>query len=172
MLYLDWISDPEHIHYLQTGDEGVTHTVTADGAIAIQPATGDAIMNSGMNIDYTITCNGLKLISEELTNKSRALNYPGIDAADVLSAHTIANTDLRIGKNVNVGAIEAEEGVGDTLSSKRDIVYDNAVVASVADFDSVWESGLSDYLAAGGQAIIDERTAKWEQFFGSSDMLP
>lgn len=172
MLYLDWISDPEHIHYLQTGDEGVTHTVTADGAIAIQPATGDAIMNSGMNIDYTITCNGLKLISEELTNKSRALNYPGIDAADVLSAHTIANTDLRIGKNVNVGAIEAEEGVGDTLSSKRDIVYDNAVVASVADFDSVWENGLSDYLAAGGQAIIDERAAKWEQFFGSSDMLP
>ena len=46
-LYLDWISDPEHIHYLQTGDEGVTHTVTADGAIATQPATGDAIMNSG-----------------------------------------------------------------------------------------------------------------------------
>ena len=172
MLYLDWISDPEHINYLQTGDEGVTHTVTEDGAIAIQPATGDAIMNSGMNIDYTITCNGLKLITEELTNKSRALNYPGIAAEDVLNAHTLANTDLRIGKNVNVGAIAAEEGVGDTLSSKRDIVYDNAVVASEADFDKVWDAGIADYLAAGGQAIIDERTQKWEEFFGSSDMLP
>ena len=172
MLYLDWISDPEHIHYLQVGDEGVTHTVTEDGAIAIQAATGDAIMNSGMNIDYTITCNGLKLISEDLTNKSRALNYPGIPADEVLTAHKIANTDLRIGKNVNVGAIEAEEGIGDTLSSKRDVVYDKAVVAAEADFDKVWDELIEDYLSAGGQDIIDERTEKWSQYFGSSDMLP
>ncbi|MBR4731615.1 MAG: extracellular solute-binding protein [Lachnospiraceae bacterium] len=172
LLYLDWISDPEHIQYLQIGEEGVTHTVTSDGAIAIQPATGNAIMNSGMNIDYTITVNGLKLTSEELTNKSRALNYPGIPAEDVMNSHKIANTDLRVGKNVNVGAIEAEEGVGDTLSQKRDIAYDKAVVASVDDFDKVWDEELKNYLSAGGQAIIDERTKKWEEFFGSSDMLP
>ncbi len=172
LLYLDWISAPEHIQYLQIGEEGVTHTVTSDGAIAIQPATGNAIMNSGMNIDYTITVNGLKLTSEELTNKSRALNYPGIPAEDVMNSHKIANTDLRVGKNVNVGAIEAEEGVGDTLSQKRDIAYDKAVVASTADFDKVWDEELKNYLSAGGQAIIDERTKKWEEFFGSSDMLP
>ena len=172
MLYLDWISDPEHIQYLQIGEEGVTHVKTADGAIQTQAATGNAIMNSGMNIDYTITVNGLKLTSEELTNKSRALNYPGIPAEDVIRAHTMANTDLRVGKNVNVGVISAEEGVGDTLSSKRDIAYDKAVVASTADFDKVWDEELKNYLSAGGQAIIDERTEKWTEFFGSSDMLP
>ena len=59
MLYLDWISNPEHIQYLQIGDEGVTHNVLEGGAIQTIAATGDAIMNSGMNIDYTITCNGL-----------------------------------------------------------------------------------------------------------------
>ncbi|MCR5499389.1 MAG: extracellular solute-binding protein [Acetatifactor sp.] len=171
LLYLDWISAPEHIQYLQIGDEGVTHDVTADGAIQVKAATGNAIMNSGMNIDYTITVNGLKLTSEELTNKSRALNYPGIPAEDVVNSHKIANTDLRVGKNVNVGAIEAEEGIGDTLSQKRDIAYDKAVVASTADFDKVWDEELKNYLSAGGQAIIDERTEKWEEFFGSSDML-
>ena len=129
-------------------------------------------MNSGMNIDYTITCNGLKLTSEDLTNKSRALNYPGIPAEDVLNSHKLANTDLKVGKNVNVGAIEAEEGIGDTLSSKRDIVYDKAVVAKPEDFDSVWDAGIKDYLDAGGQDIIDERAQKWAEFFGSSDMLP
>ena len=172
LLYLDWISDPEHIQYLQIGEEGVTHTVTEDGAIAIQAATGDAIMNSGMNIDYTITCNGLKLMTEELTNKSRALNYVGIPAEEVLNAHNLANTDLKVGKNVNVGAIEAEEGVGDTLSSKRDIAYDKAVVAKPDDFDKVWDENLADYLNAGGQDIMDERAEKWEEFFGSADMLP
>jgi len=127
--------------------------------------------NSGMNIDYTITCNGLKLTTEELTNKSRALNYPGIPADEVVKAHKIANTDLRVGKNVNVGAIEAEEGIGDTLSSKRDIVFDKAVVAKPADFDKVWDEGIEDYLNAGGQDIMDERAEKWVEFFGASDML-
>ena len=75
-------------------------------------------------------------------------------------------------KNVNVGEIAAEAGVGDTLSAKRDQVYDNAVVASEADFDSVWDSYLADYLSSGGQAIIDERTEKWAEYFGDADMLP
>lgn len=172
LLYLDWISDPEHIQYLQIGDEGVTHTVEPNGAIATQAATGDAIMNSGQNIDYTLTVNGLKLVDEEITNLSRALNYPGIDPEDVTTAHEIANTDLRVGKNVNVGAIEAEEGVGDTLSAKRDMVYDNAVVAAEADFDKVWDDGIADYLSSGGQAIIDEREEKWVATFGDVDMLP
>lgn len=172
MLYLDWISDPEHIQYLQIGDEGVTHTVTEDGAIAIQAAAAPAIQNSGQNLDMTITINGLKLISDELTQKSKALNYAGIPAEDVIRANEIANTDLRVGKNVNVGMISAEEGVGDTLSSKRDICYDKAVSASVEEFDAVWDECLEDYLAAGGQDIIDERLEKWEEFFGDADMLP
>ncbi len=172
MLYLDWISDPAHIEYLQIGDKDVTHTVEANGAIATQAATGDAIMNSGMNIDYTITCNGLKLADENITNLSRALTYPGVDPEDVVNAHTLANTNLRVGKNVNVGAIAAEEGIGDTLGSKRDIVYDNAVVAKEADFDKVWDDGISDYLSSGGQAIMDEREQKWNAAFGDATQLP
>lgn len=172
MLYLDWISDPAHIEYLQIGDEGVTHNVLADGAVETIAATGDAIQNSGMNIDYTITCNGLKLADAEKTVKSRSHNYASIDPAIVEEADRVANTDMRVGKNVNVGTIESEEGMGPVLSEKRDIVYDNAVIASEADFDKVWDQGIQDYLNAGGQAIMDERKAKWEATFGDSDMLP
>ena len=172
MLYLDWISDPEHIEYLQIGDEGVTHNVLEDGAVETVAATGEAIQNSGMNIDYTITCNGLKLADEEKTVKSRSHNYAGIDASIVEVADRIANTDMRVGKNVNVGAIATEEGMGPVLSEKRDIVYDNAVIAPVADFDKVWDQGVQDYLNAGGQAIMDEREEKWVATYGDVDMLP
>ncbi|MBS7338797.1 MAG: extracellular solute-binding protein [Lachnospiraceae bacterium] len=172
MLYLDWISAPEHIKYLQIGDEGVTHNVLEGGAIQTVAATGDAIMNSGMNIDYTITCNGLNLGDAKLTSLSKAYTYAANEPALVQQADKIAGTDLRVGKNVNVGAIEAEAGVGDTLSAKRDQTYDNAVVASPDQFDAVWDEYISDYLSAGGQDIIDERAEKWEKFFGSSDMLP
>ena len=172
LLYLDWISDPEHIEYLQIGDEGVTHNVLESGAIQTMAATGDAIMNSGMNIDYTITCNGLKLADPEKTQLSKAYNYAEIDPEIVAQADTYAQTDLHFIKNVNVGAIEAEAGIGDTLSSKRDQIFDQAVVAAPDQFDAVWDEFMEDYLSSGGQDIIDERTEKWEEFFGDAEMLP
>lgn len=172
MLYLDWISAPEHIEYLQIGDEGVTHDTLDDGTIVTKASTGDTIQNSGFNIDLTITCNGLNLVDPEITAKSIAYSYSNVDPADVQRADAIAKTDNRPGKNVNVGAIAAEEGMGDALSSKRDIVYDTTVTASADEFDTVWDSGIQEYLGAGGQAIMDERAAKWEAAFGSSDMLP
>lgn len=104
--------------------------------------------------------------------KSRSHNYAGIDASIVEAADRIANTDMRVGKNVNVGAIATEEGMGPVLSEKRDIVYDNAVIAPVADFDKVWDQGVQDYLNAGGQAIMDEREEKWVATYGDVDMLP
>ena len=167
MLYLNFISDPETIQFLQIGEEGVTHNVLDDGAIEIIAATGDAIQNSGMNIDYTITCNGLHLLTDELTNKSLAHTYAGIDPEDVLRANEIAKTDTRVGINVQAGDIEAEGGVGDTLSSKRDQVYDLAVKAAEGEFDAVWDEGIADYLSSGGQDIIDERTAAWDAVYSS-----
>ena len=172
LLYLDFISEPETIQYLQIGEEGVTHTVTDSGAISIQAATGDAIQNSGMNIDYTITCNGLHLMSDELTVKSLAYTYAGIEPELVEQADAIAKTDSRIGVNVQTGNIEAEAGIGDVLSSKRDQIYDLAVSAPVDKFDETWDNGISDYLASGGQAIMDERAAAWEATYGDTDMLP
>ncbi len=172
MLYLDWISDPAHIEYLQIGDEGVTHNVLEDGAVEIIAAQGDAIQNSGMNIDYTITCNGLRLSDEAKTTASTAHSYANVDPEVVANANTVAQTGLKVGKNVNVGAIAAEEGMGAVLSEKRDIVYDTALSASVDKFDEVWDQAIKDYLGAGGQAIIDERTEKWEATFGDADMLP
>ena len=170
MLYLDFISDPETIQFLQVGEEGVTHNVLEDGAFEIIAATGDAVQNSGMNIDYTITCNGLHLLTDELTSKSLAHTYAGIDPEDVMRANEIAKTDTRIGINVQVGDIDAEGGVGDTLSSKRDQVYDLAVKAPAGEFDAVWDEGIEDYLSSGGQDIIDERTAAWDAVYSSENI--
>ncbi len=172
LLYLDFISSPETIQYLQIGDEGVTHTVADNGAIQIQAATGDAIQNSGMNIDYTITCNGLHLVDPEITELSLAYSYAGVDPDLILKANEIAKTDTRELGNVQVGAIESEAGFGEALSSKRDQVYDKALSASTADFDKVWDEGMQDYLASGGQTIIDERLAAWEKTYGDAENLP
>ena len=171
MLYLDWISDPEHIQYLQLGDEGVTHNKLDDGSYEVIAAEGEAIMNSGMNIDYTITCNGLHLMDDETTLKSTAHNYPGIEPADVEKADKIANTDIRREKNINVGQVTSEDGMGTALSEKRDAVYDQSVIVAPEKFDETWDYYMEDYLTSGGQAIIDERAQLWSDTYGSATNL-
>ena len=172
LLYLDWISTPEHIQYLQIGDEGVTHTKLAGGGVAIQAAQAPAIQNSGQNIDLTITCNGLNLVSADETAKSAAYNYAEVDPAYVQKAIEVAMEGAELPKNVNVGAIASEEGIGTALDEKRDIAFDTSVVASVADFDKVWDDAMEDYLSTGGQDIMDEREEKWNANFGDATMLP
>ena len=171
LLYLDWISDPEHIQYLQIGDEGVTHEVLPDGAFTFMPATGDAIMNSGQNIDMTITCNGLHLSTEELTIASLANNYPPCDPEDVARANEVANNGKRPTKNAKITSIEAETGMGEALNGKRDIIYDTCMSCAPADFDAKWDELMADYLSSGGQDIIDERTEKWEAQYGDKVTL-
>ena len=170
LLYLDWLSDPEHLEYLQIGDEGVTHNTLDDGAIEIIAATGDAIQNSGQNIDLTIICNGLSLMDPDLTVKSAAHNYANVDVADVEQAIKYAETNMKKAINVKVDTIESENGMGEALAAKRDIALDNSVVCTVEDFDSVWDSYMEDYLASGGQAIIDERTEKWDAAYSTENI--
>lgn len=172
LLYLDWISDPEHIKYLQIGDEGVTHEVFEDGAIGIIPATGDAIMNSGQNIDYTITCNGLNMFDDELTAKSAAHNYAAVAPELIITASEMAMHDALIPKAVQVGEISSESGMGSILGDKVKVMLSNCVMASEADFDKTWDDAYTDWLNSGAQAIIDERLQKWEETYGDAEMLP
>ncbi|MFB9276372.1 hypothetical protein [Cohnella cellulosilytica] len=171
LLYINWISKLENRVFLQFGEEGVTHEKLPDGSLKTIAATGEKIMNSPANIDYTITSNGIDLGNPDLTVKSMANAYAGVDARFIEVANQITTHDGRVGKNANVGEIKAEEGQGQALKDKRDAFLDKAVVASVDQFDSVYDSGMKDYLTTGGQAIIDERAAAWEKYFGTETML-
>lgn len=171
LLYVNWISKLENRVFLQFGEEGVTHETLADGSKKTIAAEGDKIMNSPANIDYTITSNGLDLGDPDLTVKSIANGYAGIDSKYIEIASKITTNAGREGKNVNVGEIKAENGQGQALKEKRDTILNKAVVAPVDKFDEVYDSGMKDYLSSGGQAIIDERIAAWEKYFGTETML-
>ena len=75
LLYLNFISSEETIKFLQTGKEGVTYKMTDNGAYEMLNATGEWIMNSGMNIDHTITVNGLYLGCLLYTSRLAALHH-------------------------------------------------------------------------------------------------
>ncbi len=169
LLYLDFISSPETILYLQTGVEGINHVRNEDGAYVMQTIpTGtensDYIISSPSNIDFTITNNGLNL--GEYTQVSFAYTYPGIDPQLMIDAYNIAMNEGRVPAHFSLPAIEAESGVGTSLSEKRNTFLNKAIVAPVDQFDAVWDAGVADYMSSGGQAIMDERAEKLAQYYG------
>jgi len=164
LLYINFISSEETIKYLQTGLEGTNYEMAEGGAYKILPATGEWVKNSGNNIDYTMTCNGLYL--GEATGATTALSYPGIPADIVILANEYGKNNGRYPLHYNVGTIETETEVGSSLSTKRDELLTKAVTAPVDQFDSVYDSYMNDYLATGGQDIIDERIEKLAEVYG------
>lgn len=165
LLYLNWLSRLENRRYLQIGEPGINHNVLPDGAVQIIPASGDWIQNSGQNIDYTIIINGLDLGDQELNARSIALQYPGIDPQYPAEAYAIQRNDARIVRNFNVGEITSQSGMDNVLRDKRDNFLVQSIVAPVNQFDAVYDAGYADYLRSGGQAIIDERRTKYNQFY-------
>jgi putative aldouronate transport system substrate-binding protein len=165
LLYLDWLSKFENRNFLQIGEPGVTHEPQADGSVKTIAAKGDKIMNSAMNIDYTIVINGLDMGDAAKTAKSLAMGYAGIEKRYIERSYAIQRNQSRVTANFNVGAVASEEGMGPVEQEKRDNLLTQAVVAKTSDFDSVWDKGLKSILDSGVQAIIDERTAKYAQFY-------
>ena len=168
LLYLDFISDPETIKFLQVGQEGIVHEITETGAYKLLSMSDENkavwIQNSLNNIDHTITVNGQYL--GDATAESLALGYAGVDPKYVTLAYETAMNEGRVVAKFSVGAIEAENEVGSSLESYRDTWIDQAVVAPVEEFDSVYDAGLQEYLDMGGQSIIDERAAKLKDVYG------
>jgi putative aldouronate transport system substrate-binding protein len=173
LLYVEFISSPEVIQYLQIGEEGINHKVHDNGAIEIIPVDDAHVRYNqlgGNNIDLTITCNGLRLSTADLTHLSMALSYAGSDPKDVANAMAVAEKDAVAPIHVNVGEITAESE-GSDLTGKRNAGFTQSVICPTSDFDKTWDDAMKAYMQSGGKAIQDEREAAWKENFGNKTNL-
>jgi len=161
MRYLNWLAKYENYHFIQTGPEGIVHTLI-DGVPKINPAPGDGWMqNSALNIDYTPIMNGLSLRTEEESLRALAAAYPWPPEM-VMTAHSIAMKNARPGPVIIPSTPLVVAGPLDqTLKDKSDAFIIQAITASKANFNSVWDAGVADWLASGAKAIRDERLEKY-----------
>jgi putative aldouronate transport system substrate-binding protein len=159
MRYLNWLSRFENCNFLQVGPEGIVHTVV-NGIPQLKAAAGGWIQNSGFNLDYTIPQNGLNLGDPAKNMKALTGGYRPEFVELVERAYALAMKD---GKPYPVVPVTLTAGVeyAATLSGKENALKVNAITCPPDQFDKVWDQGIKEWLAAGGQAVIDERRAKY-----------
>jgi len=110
----------------------------------------------------TIPMNGVDLQDAEKNARFTALGYGDTPAEKIVNAYTLATTNGRVWVPV-YQAVTAKDGVyGTALVEKTNPLISQAIVARPADFDRVWDAGIADYLASGGQEIMDERASLWK----------
>jgi putative aldouronate transport system substrate-binding protein len=161
MRYLNWLAKYENYHFIQTGPEGVVHTLT-NGIPKLNPSAGGGwIQNSSQNIDYTLMMNGLFLETREKSIQAIAAGYPW-SAEMVSNAYNIAMTNARPAIVVITKTPLIVEGpLTQTLVDKANVIFVESVTAPANRFDAVYDAGVADWRASGADAVVAERRAKY-----------
>ncbi|MDR3167502.1 MAG: extracellular solute-binding protein [Treponema sp.] len=169
MRYLNWMAKYENYHFIQSGYEGINHTIGADGVVkvAADPKTLNPsndqgwMMNSNQNIDYTMIMNGLFLETQEASVRALAAGYSY--PADIIQrAYNIALANGRPSVVVKpTSPLSVAGPLAQTLMDKGKVIYSELIRCAPAQFDSRWDALIADWKASGAQAVVDERRAKY-----------
>ena len=158
--YLNWLAKYENYHFLQVGQLGVNHQIV-NGVpnVLAQPAGDPWFQNSALNIDLTMPMNGLELGSQELNSRALALSYGDTPPEKIVNAYEISvrNARAAIVRQVTTTVNQYSQ----TLQDKGDQLRDQVIMVAPADFDRVWDAGIADFLASGGQEVLNERSRLW-----------
>jgi len=151
--YLNWMADPEVLFFLQYGEEGVNHEMV-DGIPQVINQTGDNMQTSYLNLDYTLVVNGVELGDPEKNIKALASSAPGLE--DVAEQSYKINTTDTYTSFFYDTPNESNIKFGKTLGDMSNQMTDKLIVSNPSEFDSLYDKLVAEYMAAGGQAVMDE----------------
>lgn len=151
--YLNWMSDPKVLFFLQYGQEGVNHKMV-NGIPQVINQTGDNMQTSNLNLDLTLVVNGVELGDPQKNIKALAASAPGLeDAAE--KSYKINTTDTYTNFFYDTPS-ESNIKFGKTLGDMDKQMTDKLIVCKPAEFDSLYDKLVAEYMAAGGQTVMDE----------------
>ncbi|MBN2982408.1 MULTISPECIES: extracellular solute-binding protein [Cohnella] len=160
--YLDWMASGDNLFFMQNGVEGENYTLedgipvlNADAAQEIK----DRLFNYG---DMAIIVNGKYIGETEQNNEAYIRQTPKEYHEDMRKSVDISNTD-KLDQIVLSRPIEAESKYGSVLTDKYNEMIVNTTMIGTDKFDATFDSLMKEYMASGGQAILDERTGVYKE---------
>lgn len=161
VMYLDWLSQYPTIFFLQNGVEGLTYDLNEDGIPVVKNVEGEYHFNSMQNLDYTLTVNGQYLDNPELLIKAQATSYQGY-AHLYEEIYNVGMTDPIVNGFHFDKVLEADSQYNTSLQALKKEMYAKCMMAKPEDCLALYEQLLADYMAQGGQAVMEEKMAVWD----------
>lgn len=163
--YLDWMASDSNLFDIQFGIENENY-VMKDGVPVVKSDATDEAKSRLYNFgDLAIIVNG-KFAGDDAKNEAAYIAQTmDVYQEDMRKSVEISNVDniqqVRFGH-----PIESEAKYGTTLADKYQEIIVKTAMVKPDQFDATFDSMLKDYMASGGQAILDERTAAYKAMKG------
>lgn len=161
-MYLEWMSQPENLFFLQNGVEGQNYTLDESG-LAVKNADfkGDSVLSQNNNKDYwALVTEAAQYADPAVTRKSYLQNWspPGYEylAEEVLNNYEKV-AEFRTPDALFSVVLEKVNEYKADLNSLFQELYVKVALAPEDQFDKVYEEAKKTYLDAGYQEILDEK---------------
>ncbi|XID91192.1 ABC transporter substrate-binding protein [Paenibacillaceae bacterium WGS1546] len=161
-MYLEWMSQPDNLFFLQNGVEGQNYTLDSDGIpVKVADFAGESKLSLNNNKDYwALVTEMAEYATPEATRKAHLRNWapPGYEslAEDMLRYYDETATYRTPDALFSVVLETVNEYKAD-LNSLFQELYVKCVLAPESEFDAVYEAAKQTYLRAGYQTILDEK---------------
>ena len=161
-MFLDWMSQPENLTFLQNGVEGENYTVNEDGLpVPVAGFEGESKLSNNSNKDYwCLVQETVDYGDEEVNLKSNIMNvapegYEFLvqDAYDSF----FKNLDYGIVSTIYTKAVESSAEYSADLKALWVEGYVKCVTCKPEEFEATYEEYCQEYLDAGYQEILDEK---------------
>ena len=161
-MFLEWLSQPENLTYMQYGVEGETYTVGEDGInTLVADYTGEAALSQNQNKDYwCLVVESITYGDEEMdltANKSLLAPAGYEDLIQQSYDMCKANEDAGLISPIFTSVVESSADYTADLKALWQEAYVACITAAPEDFEATYEEYCQEYLDAGYQDILDEK---------------
>lgn len=161
VMYLDWLTQQNTLTFLQNGEEGVHHELNEDGIPVLKDVQDERKFNSMQNIDYTLLTNGQQFADESMLVKAQALSYQGY--ADLYpKMYEIATENMVVTRFHFDVVLPAYSQYNNALYEFQKELLTKSVMAKPEDCLTTFYQLRDQYMADGGQAVMEEKIAAWD----------
>ncbi len=163
-MYLEWMSQPENLFYLQNGVEGENYTLDESGlAVKVADYAGESKLSNNNNIDYwCLVVESAQYDDESLNYQANLANWAPAGYEYLIEDSYKYYNDYAEYRTPDALYSTVIESVAEYKADLNDLwkeLYVKCAMASEADFETVYKEACQEYLDAGYQAILDEKQA-------------
>ncbi|MBN1777534.1 MAG: extracellular solute-binding protein [Clostridiales bacterium] len=161
--FLEWMLQDDNLFKLENGVEGDNYTLTADGLAVTNPDfAGDSVRSNNNNKDYWCLWIETAVYSDpDLTYMANLLNFaPAGYEYLIEDSYSYFVRDAALGETEALWttSIESRNEYKADLNTLFQELYVQCAMAPEAEFDAVYAAACEEYLDAGYQEILDEKT--------------
>lgn len=177
MMYMEWLCQEDVLTTMQWGFEGTTYEVVDGIPTMIADYDSTYAMGYNNNVDYWAYVTATKTLADIETDIA-AITPTGLPDSEDFYEQAVANYygQMKIYEagyavpDCFMPAVSAVTEYANTLYSDYAVYREKLTTCSVEEFDALYEQYTQDYLKAGYQAIIDEKTELYNA--GMTTKLP